>query len=80
MSKKRIEAEWNNFEKAVMPKDASTLQRVEMRRAFYAGVWAMLQTAKELTDESTTEEEGAMALDAIQAECMEFMSRVGIDL
>lgn len=79
IKQKRIESEWNKFEKAVMPKDASTLQRVEMRRAFYAGAWMMLQAAKELGDESISEDAGVMALEAMEAECIEFMKRVGVD-
>lgn len=33
--------EWAEFSRAVMPKDAPEMQRVEMRRAWYAGAAAM---------------------------------------
>ena len=33
--------EWTEFERAVMPKGAPTVQRVEMRRAWYAGAAMM---------------------------------------
>lgn len=77
---KRIASEWNNFEKAVIPPNAPGVQRKEMRRAFYAGVWAMLQAAKELGEGSISEDAGVIALESIEAECQEFMSRVGVDL
>lgn len=79
MTGKRVESEWNKFEGAVMPKDAHPIQHKEMKRAFYAGVWAMLQMAEELGYEEVSEDAGIMALDAIQIECMDFMRRVGKD-
>ena len=50
-----------------------------MRRAFYAGVWAMLQAAKEVGSDNISEDDGVIILESIQAECQEFMSRVGVD-
>lgn len=76
---KRIASEWNNFEKAVIPSNAPLVQRKEMRRAFYAGAWAILQAAKELGDDSISEEAGVVALEAMEVEFVEFMSRVGAD-
>lgn len=75
-NQKRIASEWNKFEKAVMPPNAPAVQRKEMRRAFYAGVWAMFQVAKELGEDSVSEEEGVKTLEEIEAECMEFMKQV----
>jgi hypothetical protein len=77
--RKRIASEWNSFEKAVMPQNASAIQRKEMRRAFYAGGWAMLQIAKELGDENISEEQGVVVLESIEAEYQDFMKRVGVD-
>ena len=37
-----VEEEWESFARAVLPPNCSTVQRWEMRRAFYAGAWAML--------------------------------------
>ena len=34
--------QWNEFSRAVMPPDASPIQKREMRRAFYAGAHAIL--------------------------------------
>ena len=36
-----IQKEWGYFEEAVMPKDASEMQRKQMRRSFFAGMQAM---------------------------------------
>lgn len=67
-NKKRIESEWNNFSNAVMPTDAPAIQRKEMRRAFYAGVWAMLSCAKQLANDDISEDAGVMVLEAIEAQ------------
>ena len=37
---KLIEAEWNTYRNAVVPKDAGETQLTEMRRSFFAGAWA----------------------------------------
>ena len=34
--------QWDTFARAVLPKNASTVQRWEMRRAFYAGAESIL--------------------------------------
>lgn len=38
-----IATQWSEFEDLVLPKDCSVTQRVEMRRAFYAGAVSMFQ-------------------------------------
>lgn len=68
--------EWKQFEAAVMPPDAPTIQRREMRRAFYAGVWAMLNLASTIADEFD-EPTGAAQLDAISQECKTFTAQIG---
>lgn len=78
-NQKRIASAWNSFEKAVMPVNAHAVQRREMRRAFYAGVWAMFQEAKKLGDDNISEDTGVAVLEAIETECQEFMKRVGTD-
>jgi len=78
-NQKRIEASWIEFEKAVIPRGAPAIQRQEMRRAFYAGTWALLQEMKRLGDDDVSEDVGVEALEAIEAECKEFTSRIGID-
>lgn len=40
--RRSLAEEWDEFARQVMPKDAPKVQRVEMRRAWYAGAAAML--------------------------------------
>jgi hypothetical protein len=37
MNHKIIEAQWRSFAERVVPRDASDIQRAEMRRAFFGG-------------------------------------------
>lgn len=37
----RIAEEWNSFAEKVLPKECSDVQRIETRRAFYAGAVAL---------------------------------------
>ncbi|MEP0872457.1 hypothetical protein NDA01_21815 [Trichocoleus desertorum AS-A10] len=75
--KRTVQSQWQSYERSIMPKDAPPIQRKEMRRAFYAGAFVMLNLAKEVGDMS--EEAGVEALEAYERECKEFLSRVGID-
>jgi hypothetical protein len=76
-SKKRIEKEWLDFEKRVVPKNAPAVQRQEMRRAFYAGVSSVLNIAFALGDDDISEDEGAAVLESMRQECIEFVAQVG---
>lgn len=61
------------YHAAVIPADAPRIQIDECRRAFYAGVYGLLQTMKGgIADPSTSEEEGIIALENIDAECVAF--------
>lgn len=42
MKRQLMAEQWDEFARAVLPKDCSTIQRQEMRRAFYAGAQAIL--------------------------------------
>jgi hypothetical protein len=42
MKRLLIQEQWNGFARAVLPSDASAVQRTEMRRAFYGGAHALL--------------------------------------
>lgn len=37
-----LDAEWRSFESGCIPKEAPEIQRIEMRRAFYAGIESFL--------------------------------------
>ena len=52
-----IEKEWERLEQAVIPPTASTKQRLEMRRAFYAGAaitFHLLGTTRDMDTAAAT--------------------------
>lgn len=67
---------WNSYARAVMPADAPEVQRVEMRRAFMAGVWSMLMACSDIGKPNITEEDGVMFLETLKRECMAFQDMV----
>lgn len=40
--KYRVQEAWESFAKAVLPRDCSAVQKQEMRRAFHAGAFVVL--------------------------------------
>jgi hypothetical protein len=70
-----VQAGWQVWETAVLPKDAPTIQRVECRRAFFAGaqhLWASTMTALEADQEPT--EADLRRLTLIDSELRAFFS------
>lgn len=68
-----IEAHWKIFAKAIFGKEpVAQVQYDEMRKAFFAGATAMLRMMQAVGDDSVTEEQGVMVLDAVEQECVEF--------
>lgn len=61
-----VRESWNQFRAAVMPPNASNVQIQEMRRAFYAGAWAMFCTMNQAS--AGSEDEGVEALESLNAE------------
>jgi hypothetical protein len=69
MARPIIETEWRNFAERVLPVDAPDVQRVEMRRAFFAGAISLfhaLVTGMSPGDEPTDADMAKM--DSIKAE------------
>lgn len=58
---------WKTFDREVIPKDASPIQREEMRRSFYAGAAAMMGLVLEAVD-PVNEEDCLLNLSALEAE------------
>ena len=77
--KQIIEQEWENFKREGIPADAPQMQLVVMRLAFYAGVWAMLNTAKQLGSDEINENDAVVILDSSEAECQEFAQTMRTD-
>ena len=70
MKHETINDKWKCFESAVLPKNASEIQRIEMKRAFFAGFH---QCLCDLSVMSSGDEEDAMkSLDRYQQEAKGF--------
>ena len=64
---------WESFRAAVVPPDAGLIQRREMRRAFYAGVWHLFNIVRRGgEDDAITEDDLFVILERIKAECEQF--------
>jgi hypothetical protein len=67
---------WKDFEGKVLAKNAPAIQRREMKRAFVAGISAMLA---ELSDLSVQDESrAAESLIDVARQCVEFSERVSM--
>ena len=53
MSTQVIETQWDNFEKKVLPIGASDIQRIEMKRSFYAGATSIIMVLTQSSDEQS---------------------------
>lgn len=68
-----IDEHWKVFAKAIFAgKPVARVQHDEMRKAFFAGATAMLRMMQAVGDDSVSEEQGVMVLDAVEQECVEF--------
>lgn len=72
MLRETVEQMWQSFWDAVKEPGMPDIQRTEMRRAFFAGCWGMLQKCKGLGDPSISEDEGADYLEALEKEMQGF--------
>ena len=71
-----IADQWKFFEASVVPKNASSIQRQEMRRAFYAGAVSMLTMHLGLGDDSVSEAAAVGILKGWQEECALFAHHI----
>ena len=70
-----IASKWTLFEALVMPTTAGSIQRQEMRRAFYAGAEGLLQLQLHDTNalgNEFTEDEGVAYMKSIAEELQAF--------
>lgn len=72
-----LEQEWLNYASRILPKGCSPVQRQETRRAYYAGIWTLLQMVKAIGDDEASEEQGVQELEKLENECISFMSQIG---
>jgi hypothetical protein len=73
-----LEQGWLEYASKVLPKGCSPVQKQETRRAYYMGVWTLMQMIKGLGDDEVSEEQGAKELEKLENECKNFISQVGI--
>lgn len=69
-----VQQQWAMFEKLVVPKDAPPVQRQETRRAFYAGVEAILRLQYQMGDVS--DDAGVAMIEGWHDECRRFAQQV----
>ena len=71
MTPMRIAEHWSEYARQVLPETAGMTQRVETRRAFYAGARALLKTLEEVS--GLSEEQGVEILEQLEGECDDFL-------
>ena len=75
--RKLVAEQWDQFARAVLPKDAGETQRREMRRAFYAGAQGvMFGVIAALTPSGDAEEGDVQMLQELHDELSEFGEKV----
>jgi hypothetical protein len=69
-----VESAWESFAAGVVPKDAPSVQRQEMRRAFYAGAWWFLTGPMEsIGHPAISDEESLHYLERLRKELLQFV-------
>jgi len=77
MALKSIEDEWNGFEAMVFRgKPASRILTKEMKKAFFAGAFAMFTAVEEIGHPHVSAEEGFRYLEDRRKEMLEFKKRI----
>ena len=66
-----IASQWASFEHSVVPANASEIQRIEMKRSFYAGAGAMLSLMTG-TIAKQSEAAGVQMVKGLHQECRTF--------
>lgn len=77
MKRLYILEEWNSFARAVLTPDCPSIQREEMRKAFYAGAQSLFATLMNLLEPGAEPTAGDLLnMDAIHEELMDFVKQV----
>jgi len=71
-----VAEQWALFSSAVMPKDAPSVQRQEMRRAFYSGAEAVLRLQYAIGDKAVSEDAAVAIIEGWHDECRRFAQQV----
>jgi hypothetical protein len=77
MKRQLMAEQWDQFARAVLPKDAPADQRREMRRAFYAGAQGILfKVITALAPDSEPTEEDLRMMDDLERELLDFAEMI----
>lgn len=77
MSLKSIEQEWDGFAAMVFAKMKPTpVQVAEMKKAFFAGAWALFSGVEEIGEPHVTEEQAERWLTERRQECLAFKRKI----
>lgn len=68
---RRVEMMWLEYEASNL-RDALFAQRREMKKAFFCGVFALMNHLSRVITDETPEEDGAYMLESIRLECLDF--------
>lgn len=74
-----IAEQWAGFEAAVLA-GAPEIQRLEMRKAFYAGFYAAFRSVVLNANDECTEEELAVRFNALQTEIKNYLAKLQVEL
>jgi len=77
MALNSIEVEWQGFAKMVFANmSPSKTQYVEMRKAFFAGAWALFNMTEEIGAPEVTEQQAVDHLEGIRTECLAYRAQL----
>lgn len=69
----RIQSAYEQWSAATQPRDASDVQRQEIRRAFFSGAFTTLGVLVDATaGDDVSEDQGVVILEAMHRECEHF--------
>lgn len=72
-----IEHEWQRFSKMIFRgMNPSPTQVFEMKKAFFAGAWVIVNGAKEVGEPHVSEEEGIEYFKNLEQECLKFHKKL----
>jgi len=71
-----FETAWKSYEQSCMRPSTSVAQRIEMRRAFYAGAATTLNAVLETGEDHISEDAGVETLESMKADIAIFTEKV----
>jgi hypothetical protein len=74
--KNTLQQHWESFSKIVIPEQASLIQVIEMKRAFYAGAQSFNAAQHNATNKNISENAGIEILKGLEDELIRFAIEV----